>query len=161
MSTSVRSPMQLVFLAPPIQKVVGAFHMLVYGVFVDFLDDYVRMGENTIIESLSHFVKVVVDFFGDKYLRAPNTQDTTRLMVMNSARGFSGMLGSIDCMHWRWDKCPIAWRGAYTGHKDRLTMILGVVASQDLWIWHVFFRLLGSLNDINVLNRSPLFQSLT
>ena len=40
-------------------------------------------------------------------------------------------------------------------------MILEAVASQDLWIWHAFFGLPGSLNDINVLRRSPLFQSLT
>ncbi|XP_071699674.1 uncharacterized protein [Rutidosis leptorrhynchoides] len=25
--------------------------------------------------------------------------------------GFSGMLGSIDCMHPAWEKCPISWRG--------------------------------------------------
>jgi hypothetical protein len=135
--------------------------MLAYGVSVDFLDDYVRLGESTIIESLKHFVKAIVDIFGDEYLRAPNAQDTAKLMVMNSARGFPGMLGSINCMHWRWDKCPTAWRGAYTGHKDGPTMILEAVASQDLWIWHAFFGLFGSLNDINVLNRFPLFQSLT
>jgi hypothetical protein len=82
-------------------------------------------------------------------------------MVMNSARGFLGMLDFIDCMHWRWDKCPTTWRWAYTGHKDGLTMILEVVASEDLRIWHALFGLPGSLNDINVLNRSPLFHSLT
>jgi hypothetical protein len=92
----------------PIQKVVGAFRMPAYGISADFLDYYVRMGESTIIESLKHFVKVVVDFCGDKYLRAPNAQDIARLMAMNSARGFPGMLGSIDYMHWRWDKCPTA-----------------------------------------------------
>jgi hypothetical protein len=130
-------------------------------VSADFLDDYVRLGESTIIESLKHFVKVVVDIFGDEYLRAPNARDTGRLMTMNNARGFPRMLDSIDCMHWRWDKCPTAWRGAYTGHKDGTTMILEVVASQDLWIWHACFGLPGSLNDISVLNKSPLFQSLT
>jgi hypothetical protein len=40
-------------------------------------------------------------------------------------------------------------------------MILEAVVSHDLWIWHVFFGLSGSLNDINVLHRSPLFGSLT
>jgi hypothetical protein len=138
--------------ASPIQKAVGAFRMLAYGVSADFLNDYISLGESTIIESLKHFVKVVVDIFGDEYLRAPNAQDTVRLMSMNSARGFPGMLGSIDCMHWKWDKCPTAWRWAYTGHKDGSTMILEAVA---------FFGFLGSLNDINVLNRSPLFQNLT
>jgi hypothetical protein len=35
-----------------------------------------------------------------------------------------------------------------------------VVASQDLWIWHAFFGMPGSLNDINVLDRSPIFVAL-
>jgi hypothetical protein len=35
------------------------------------------------------------------------------------------------------------------------------VASHDLWIWHAFFGLPGSLNDINVLHRSPLFAKLS
>jgi hypothetical protein len=83
----------------PIQKAVGVFRMLAYGVSADFLDDYVRLGESTIIESLKHFVKAIVDIFGDEYLRASNAQDTARLMAMNIARGFPGMLGSIDCMH--------------------------------------------------------------
>jgi hypothetical protein len=39
----------------PIQKVVGAFCMLAYDVSGDCLDDYVRMEESTIIESLKHF----------------------------------------------------------------------------------------------------------
>jgi hypothetical protein len=59
-----------------IQKVLGAFRMLAYDISVDFLDDYVKMGESTIIELLKHFVKAVIDLFGDKYLRAPNAQDT-------------------------------------------------------------------------------------
>jgi hypothetical protein len=29
-----------------------------------------------------------------------------------------------------------------------------------LWIWHAFFGLSGSLNDINMLHRSPVFDDL-
>jgi hypothetical protein len=39
-------------------------------------------------------------------------------------------------------------------------VILEAVASQDLWIWHAYFGLPGSHNDINVLDRSPLFKDL-
>ena len=45
--------------------------MLAYGVSADFLDEYVRLGESTIIECLQYFVRGVVDVFGE-YLRAPN-----------------------------------------------------------------------------------------
>src|SRR6266540_3765410 len=48
----------------------------------------------------------------------------------------------------------------YCGHVKEPTIILEAVASTDLWIWHAFFGLPGSLNDINVLNRSPLFDRL-
>jgi hypothetical protein len=85
--------------ASPIQKVVAAIRMLAYSISADFLDEYVRMGESTIIECLKHFVKAFVEVFGEEYLRGPNAQDATRLLVMNSARGFPGMLGSVDCMH--------------------------------------------------------------
>jgi hypothetical protein len=37
------------------------------------------------------------------------------------------------------------------------TLILEVVASHDLRIWHAFFGVARSNNDINVLNQSPLF----
>jgi hypothetical protein len=36
-------------------------------------------------------------------------------------------------------------------------MILEAVATHDLWIWHAYFGMPGSCNDINVLHRSPLF----
>jgi hypothetical protein len=43
------------------------------------------------------------------------------------------------------------------GDKGVPTMILEAVASHDLRIWHAFFSTVGSQNDINVLNKSPLF----
>ncbi|XP_015966764.1 uncharacterized protein LOC107490502 [Arachis duranensis] len=34
------------------------------------------------------------------------------------------------------------------------------IASSDLWIWHAFFGVSGSNNDINVLDRSPVFDDI-
>jgi hypothetical protein len=63
-------------------------------------------------------------------------------------------------MHWKWKNCPTAYQGTYCGHVKEPTIILEAVASHDLWIWHAFFGLPGSLNDINVLHRSHLFDRL-
>ena len=39
-------------------------------------------------------------------------------------------------------------------------MVLEAVATQDLWIWHSFFGMPGTHNDINVLQCSPVFAKL-
>lgn len=60
------------------------------------------------------------------------------------------------------EDCSVAWKGQFQGREKKSTVILEAVASSyDLWIWHVLFASAGSLNDINVMNRSHLFQSIT
>ncbi|CAM8890834.1 unnamed protein product [Rhodiola kirilowii] len=96
-----------------------------------------------------------------EYLRKPNSDDIQRLLQMGEAHGFPGMMGSIDCMHWQWKNCPKAWKGMFmSGHKGVATILLEAVASSDLWIWHTFFGVAGSNNDINVLDRSPVFDEV-
>ncbi|XP_060212024.1 uncharacterized protein LOC132639600 [Lycium barbarum] len=41
-----------------------------------------------------------------------------------------------------------------------ITIILEVVADYDLWIWHAYFGMPGTNNDINVLESSHLFFNL-
>ena len=143
-----------------LQKITAAYRILAYGTPADSMDEYIRIGESTAIESLRRFVKAVIAMFGNHYLRSPNNIDIAQLLQTGEQRGFPSMLGRIDCMHWKWKNCPTAWQGMYTGHCHEPTIILEVVASQDLWIWHAFFGLSGSLNDINVLDRSPVFTLL-
>ncbi|XP_066320806.1 uncharacterized protein [Miscanthus floridulus] len=122
------------------------------------LDEYLKMGESTGVECLKKFVQGVIAVYGEEYLRRPTVQDVERLLEIGERRGFPGMIGSIDCMHWHWEKCPYAWKGQYTrGDQGVPTIILEAVASHDRWIWHAFFGVAGSNNDINVLNQSTLF----
>ncbi|XP_020258227.1 uncharacterized protein LOC109834602 [Asparagus officinalis] len=145
----------------PIQKCTAAICMLAYGVAADACDEYVKIGESTAIECTRKFCEGVIALFQDEYLRRPNVEDLQRLLQVGQERGFPGMIGSIDCMHWQWKNCPKAWQGQFTsGHKGMATVILEAVASYDLWIWHTFLGLPGSLNDINVLDRSPIFDDI-
>ena len=117
-----------------LQKITVALRMLAYGVAADSTYEYVRIGESTAVENLKKFVKTVVNIFSKKYLRSQNSNDIARLLAVNEKRGFSGILGSIDYMHWKWKNCPTAWKGQYIGHSREPTLILEVVASYDHWI---------------------------
>ncbi|XP_022024179.1 uncharacterized protein LOC110924485 [Helianthus annuus] len=112
-----------------LQKCTAAIRQLAYGTVADALDEYLQMLARTTRECLYRFCHNVVKLYSKKYLRKPNAYDVQQLYQAHEARhGFPGMLGSIDS-----------------------------VASQDLWIWHSFFGLPGSLNDLNVLYQSAIF----
>ncbi|KAL1401396.1 hypothetical protein pipiens_006630 [Culex pipiens pipiens] len=143
-----------------LQKCTAANRQLAYGTAADATDEYVRLSESTARNCLLEYCRTVVAVFEEEYLRTPNAEDVARLLEEGRKRGFPGMLGSLDCCHWQWKNCPTAWAGQYKGKEKKPSIILEAVASQDLWIWHAFFGMPGSNNDINVLERSPLFTDL-
>ncbi|KAK1616883.1 hypothetical protein QYE76_022400 [Lolium multiflorum] len=75
---------------------------------------------------------------------------------------FCAKVDAIDkvLQSWEWKNCPFGWQGAYNGHPEGCTVIVEAVASHDTWIWYSFFGMAGSHNDINVLQRSPVFDRL-
>jgi len=135
--------------------------MLAYGITADCVDEYLKIGESTALECLKNFFVGVVQTFEQVYSRKPTQTDVDRLLAVAEACDFPGMLRSIDCMHWEWKNCPSGWKGEFVkGNYKVLTLILDAVAFYDLWIWHAFFECPGSINDLQVLDRSPVFQEL-
>ncbi|XP_023772922.1 uncharacterized protein LOC111921577 [Lactuca sativa] len=120
------------------------------------------MSERIARESLYTLSMGVVETFEDVYLRKPSLHDLQELYAAHEERhGFPGMIVNIDCTHYRWKNCPVAWKGQYaSSHHISPSLVLEVVASQDLWIWHVYFGVAGSNNNVNVLDQSPIFDDL-
>ena len=141
-------------------KCVVAMRMLAYGTIADALDDGYAMAESTVLECVREFATTIIQLYESEYLRAPTQFELSRILAENEARGFPGMIGSIDCMHWEWRGCPVSHHAQYQNRKGKPTMILEAVATKDLRVWHAFFGMPGSHNDINVLHRSPVFDAL-
>jgi hypothetical protein len=48
----------------------------------------------------------------------------------------------------------------YKGNHGYCSVVLEAVEDYDFSIWHSFFGMAGSHNDINMLQRSPMFSKL-
>ncbi|GJY97305.1 ALP1-like protein isoform X1 [Tanacetum coccineum] len=115
-----------------IMKCTAAIRQLAYGNTPDAFDEYLQMSERTARDCLTNFNKCIISLYMAEYLRKPTLEDVENIYNKHlTTHGFSGMLGSIDCMHWEWKNCPVSWQGQY-----------------------------GANNDINVLDNSPLFDDL-
>jgi hypothetical protein len=68
---------------------------MAYGIPADLVDDHLSMSESQSIKCVTRFAFGMVRAFGWKYLRAPNAEDTARILEQNAARGFPGMLVCI------------------------------------------------------------------
>ncbi|XP_010507587.1 PREDICTED: uncharacterized protein LOC104784230 [Camelina sativa] len=117
-----------------LQKCTAAIRMMTYGSAADAFDEYLRLSETVALSCLDNFTDSVVNLFGDEYLRRPTPADLQRLLDEGELRGFPGMIGSIDCMHWEWKNCSTAWKCQYTRESGKPTIVLEAVASYDLWI---------------------------
>nr|GEV66311.1 hypothetical protein [Tanacetum cinerariifolium] len=147
----------------PLMKCTSAIRQLTYDIVPDFLGEYLQMSTKTSRLSLDNFCTFVMKIFGPVYLRKLMITDVVKFYLHHKEKHeFLGMLGRLDCPDWEWFGCPYAHKGQYVRHDHgpNLFILLEAVASQDLWIWHAFFGVSGSNNDINVSHQSPLFNYL-
>ncbi|GJY44573.1 ALP1-like protein [Tanacetum coccineum] len=116
-----------------LMKCTSAIRQMAYGSVPDSLDEYLQMGATTARKSLQNFCKVVMNLYGEEFLRKPTYTDMEKLYAYHDEK--HGFLGY-----------PF--------------ILLEAIASNDLWIWHAFFGVSGMNNDVNVLRQSPIFNDL-
>ncbi|XP_071740987.1 uncharacterized protein [Rutidosis leptorrhynchoides] len=62
-------------------------------------------------EGPNNFCLCVTDLYQQGYLRKPTARDMQRIYERHETKhGIRGMIGNIDCMHWEWKNCPVAWQ---------------------------------------------------
>ena len=71
-------------------------------------------------------------------------------------RGFPGCFASWDCKHYFWKNCPVRLAGSHKGKEKGKTLVMEAICDPELYMWYIHFGEPGSLNDINILDRSTI-----
>ncbi|XP_076907467.1 uncharacterized protein LOC143563930 [Bidens hawaiensis] len=118
------------------QKCTAAIRQLAYETASAAMEEYLQMSVTVAREALHTFCECIPQLYHKKYLRKSTQSDVQKIYEVHHQRhGFPGMLGSLDCMHWEWEACPVAWQGQYhRGDHDGPTVILEAATSFNLWI---------------------------
>ena len=78
----------------------------------------------------------------------------------NRVHQMPGMLGSLDVTKVHWKNCPITLKGQLQGWEKHPSIRLECVIDYNLWFCHASFSFPGTLNDINIWERSCLLESM-
>ena len=142
-------------------KLLLPLKSMAYGVPSHCFRDYFQMSESLAGKCYRKFCKIVIKIYQFEYLRMPTAEDLKNISRLHKAvHGVEGMFGSLDCMHTWWKNCPVAWKGSYKGKEKRSTIVLEGACDHHLWLWHAAYGYAGTLNDINILNMSPLMDRI-
>ena len=121
------------------------------------------MGETTARLCMSKLCRGIVecDEISAYYLRSPSKRDARKICNLHKrVHGIDGLLGFLDVTKIHWANCPTAWHGHFKGKEGYPTIGLEAVSDYTLWIWHSAFGFPGAINDINIWERSPLYESM-
>lgn len=75
-------------------------------------------------------------------------------------RSFPSCVGRWDFQHREWKNCPVSLARQFTGKEKKPEIVLEAVSGSELGISACHFCKHGSLNDINLLDSSPIMSNI-
>jgi hypothetical protein len=110
--------------------------------------DHTFIHSNTIRAFFHKFCSAFVKHEKGTWLVAPATEDEIkRAVALYAQQGLNGVIGSGDCVHFAWGRCPAALQSGYIGKEGIPTVAYEVFVTHDRWIMHASRGFPGSWND--------------
>ena len=98
-----------------LKKVAAALRVLVSGFPADEVDEYARLSDSTINETVHRCTRNILEKYKPDNLREPIRADLQGVKDDYADAGFPGCMGCGDCSHWDWRICPVALHVQYQG----------------------------------------------
>jgi hypothetical protein len=147
--------------APNSLKLLGVLKILGRGCTFDDCHELSNVGNETHRRFFHGWIKRFRLELGDVYIKVPTTQsEIDQVTSLFEVAGFPGCIGSMDCVHIRWDKCPQGWRHGYRGRSGHPTIVFEAVCSHSKRILHVSGFHPGARNDMAIVKFDTFAQGV-
>jgi hypothetical protein len=106
-------------------RILMALKYLAYGCSVNSFRDYFQLGESTAMKCVKEFTMAIGTSkdFRSRYLPEMTPADAKRIEALHHFHhGVRRMIGSLDCSHFVWGNCPVAYHGQFQGKEEKPTI---------------------------------------
>ena len=86
------------------------------------------MGESTVRRMFHTFYCNFVERFSSVFVYRPTGDKLLRVMKVFEQMGLRGCIGSTDCVHLKWDRCPVRFAQLCSGKEGFPTLAQWIIA---------------------------------
>jgi Plant transposon protein len=132
-------------------KLLGVLRILGRNWCCDDVAEATGMGESTIRRGFLEFCSNFVSNYYDAYIYRPVGENLTRMMNIYSRMGLPGCIGSTDCVHLKWDRCPVSLTNLCKGKEGFPTLSYSCTVDHHRRILGVTRSNYGTRNDKTIV----------
>ena len=104
-------------------KILGALRMSAKGCSSDAIAELSGMSISTMQAFYHDFWEKFVSVFQERWIIYPTTASEAKdNLAVYGRLGFPGAIGSVDCTHVYWARCPALFQNTYTGKEKKATV---------------------------------------
>ena len=113
-------------------KILGAMRMSAKGCSFDAIAELSGMSISTMQTFYHQFWAKFVSVFHDRWIVYPTTAvEAADNLAVYGRLGFPGAIGSVDCTHVYWGRCPALFSNTYSGKEKKPTVAYEVTVNHS------------------------------
>jgi hypothetical protein len=138
-----------------LSKLVVCLRILGRGHDFDTVNEISLVPTSTCHYVFKKFVARFAEIFFDRYVHMPVGNDLKKVMETYKMMGFNGAIGSIDCTHHKWSKCPVSMQNFCIGKEKYATVSFQCVVDHDKRVRLVSKIFWGAANNKEIVRNVP------
>jgi hypothetical protein len=136
-------------------------HFVVWDASSDTTEEMSKISPRTQDKFTIAFLSALVKHSFNAWVCLPTSKDLAFVMKVYETMGFPGAIGSFDCVHVAWGRCPAGEQAAcYNGKQDGPTLLFLMCADHKRKILSCSGAFTGTMNDKTISLFSKFMKEL-